>query len=47
MWSLTGIKPVHGDSLSLLHFFTILMGHGLTWYDLIELPVFAPNEFFW
>jgi hypothetical protein len=23
------------------------MGHGLTWYTLIELPVFTPNEYFW
>jgi hypothetical protein len=47
MWSLTGIKPVHGDSLSLIHFFTIFMGHGITLYTLIELPVFTPNEYFW
>jgi hypothetical protein len=47
MTSLTGIKPVHGDSLSLVHFFTILMGHGLTYYTLTELPVFTPNDYFW
>ena len=45
--SLTNIKPVHGDSLALIHFFNILMGHGLTHYTLTELPVFKPNEYFW
>lgn len=47
MWSLTGIKPVHGDSLALLHFFTIVFGHGITSYVCNELPVFKPNDFFW
>ena len=47
MWSLTGIKPVHGDSLSLIHFFNLVFGHGITIYTCNEMPVFTPNDYFW
>jgi len=45
--SLTGIRPVHGDSINIFHFFNIFIGHGLTSYTCNEMPIFAPNEFFW
>ncbi len=45
--TLFGMKPVHGDSISMLHVCNILFGHGLTYYTMTELPVFTPNEYFW
>ena len=45
--TLFGMKPVHGDSISMLHMCNLLFGHGLTHYTMTELPVFTPNEYFW
>jgi hypothetical protein len=47
IWTLTGIRPVHGDSISTWAYFGILFGQGFNMYTLYEMPVFEPNEYFW
>ena len=46
-WSLTGIMPVHGDSISFISLMFIIFGCGIATYTLHEMPVFKPNDYFW
>ena len=46
-WSLTGLNPSHGDPSSMLGYINVLVECGLTICTVHEMPVFAPNDFFW
>lgn len=46
-WSLTGLNPAHGDPSSMLGFINVMVQCGLTFCTVNEMPVFAPNDFFW
>jgi len=47
IWTLTGMRPVHGDSISVWAYFGIIMTMGFCVFTLYEMPVFEPNEYFW
>jgi len=42
-YSLTGIMPIHGDSINILAVIVLMLGTGYTSFELTEMPVFAPN----
>lgn len=46
-WTLTNVKPVHGDSISMLSYFNIMMMSGFTIATYVEMPDFKPNDYFW
>lgn len=46
-WTLTGQNHAHGDPSSLLSYITFLLDCGLIFCTVHEMPVFAPNDFFW
>lgn len=47
-WSLTGVKGVGGDGLSVFWWSCMVpLGGGIHFQTMHELPVFEPNEFFW
>jgi len=46
-WSLTGVRPVHGDAMSLLQWTIMIFHCGFFKYTINEMPVFEPNEYFW
>ena len=46
--TLTGTSLAHGDATPLLHWYVMIpMLAFFAFYDLHELPVFEPNEYFW
>lgn len=46
-WTLTGVLPVHGDSISFLAYFNILFMTGFCAVTYQEMPDFKPNDYFW
>jgi len=47
IWTLTGFRPVHGDSITTMAYFGMLLAQGISYFTLYEMPVFEPNEYFW
>jgi 1-acyl-sn-glycerol-3-phosphate acyltransferase len=41
--SMTGIMPIHGDSINIVAVIILMLGSGYASYQLTEMPVFAPN----
>ena len=46
-WTLTNVKPVHGDSIGLVAYFNIVQLSLLSVVTYYEMPDFKPNEYFW
>lgn len=46
-WTLTNVRPVHGDSISFLAYMNVLYACGIVAVTYNEMPVFKPNEYFW
>jgi len=45
--AISGIRPVHGDAISIPDYCVVLFQVVFAIYTIQELPVFEPNEFFW
>lgn len=47
-WSLnSGVRPVHGDANTIVAHIIVCFHCAVSVFTVYELPVFAPNEFFW
>ena len=46
-WTLTNVKPVHGDTIGLVAYFNIILLTGFTVVTYNEMPDFKPNDYFW
>lgn len=46
-WTVTGQNASHGDPSSMLSWLNFMVDCGIIFCTVYEMPVFAPNDYFW
>jgi len=46
-WSPNGVSPCHGDAINFVAHILVCIHTGFSMYNVCEMPVFEPNEYFW